>query len=248
MNSARSRTFILVPGAWHGAWCWLRLAPLLESRGHRVLTPELPGTGQSRAEPASVSLDAWARAIAELAGIQPEPVVLVGHSRGGAVISRAGEMASQNLRMLVYLAAYLLPAGANIAAEARADRGSLIPDNMVAAASGVTCTLRSEIVRDAFYGDCDDETAAFAIARLSPEPLKPLVSPIRVSAARFGSVPRAYIECTRDRTVSLEAQRRMQAALPCERVLTLASDHSPFLSHPEELANALDTIAAPRDL
>jgi pimeloyl-ACP methyl ester carboxylesterase len=237
--SPPTRTFMLIAGAWHGAWCWERLAPLLESRGHRVLTPELPGTGASRADPAAASLDAWARAVAEMVGAQPEPVVLVGHSRAGAVISRAAEMANQNLRRLVYLAAYLLPAGGSVAAEARSDSGSLIPANMMAADSGVTCTLRPGIVREAFYGDCEDETFEFARARLSPEPLKPLITNLKVTPGRFGVVPRTYVECTRDRTISLAAQRRMHAALPCERVLSLESDHSPFLSHPALLADAL---------
>ncbi|HUQ10305.1 MAG TPA: alpha/beta fold hydrolase [Steroidobacteraceae bacterium] len=234
-----ARTFVMVSGAWHGAWCWNRLVPLLEARGHRVHTPELPGTGSSHADPATASLDGWARFIAELVSAQPAPVVLVGHSRGGAVISRAAQMAPWNLRMLVYLAAYLLPAGANVAAAARDDDGSLVPENMVAAGSGVTCTLRPDIIREAFYGDCDDQAFEFARTRLTPEPLKPLVSNVKTSAEVFGKVPRTYIECTRDRTISLTAQRRMQAALPCDPVFTLESDHSPFLSHPDELATLL---------
>jgi pimeloyl-ACP methyl ester carboxylesterase len=232
-------TLVLVAGAWHGAWCWSRVAPLLEARGHRVLTPELPGTGASRADPACASLDGWARLIADLALAQSEPVILVGHSRAGAVISRAAEMARPNLRLLVYLAAYLLPAGGSVAAAARADAGSLIPANMIAADSGVTCTLRPDIIREAFYGDCDQETVAHALGRLSPEPLKPLVSSLKVSASGFGAVPRSYVECTRDRTVSLAAQRAMQSMLPCVPVFTLESDHSPFLSHPRELAEVL---------
>jgi pimeloyl-ACP methyl ester carboxylesterase len=238
MESARKRTLVLVAGAWHGAWCWERLTPLLEAAGHRVLTPELPATGASHADPAHASLDSWARHVAELVSVQEEPVVLVGHSRGGAVISRAAEM-TRNIRMLVYLAAYLLPAGASVAEEARSDPGSLIPDNMIPAASGATCTLRPEIVREAFYGDCDEEALGFARARLSPEPLKPLVAKLRITPEGFGSVPRAYVECTRDRTISLAAQRRMQASLPCDPVFTLASDHSPFLSHAPELTEIL---------
>lgn len=242
MDPARSRTFVLVAGAWHGAWCWERLTPLLESAGYRVLTPELTATGSSPADPAHASLDSWARHIAELVQVQEEPVTLVGHSRGGAIISRAAEMASQNVRRLVYLAAYLLPSGGSVGAEARADAGSLVPANMVPADSGVTCTLRPDVIGEAFYGDCDAATLAFARARLSPEPLKPLVSKLKVTAERFGTVPRAYIECTRDRTISLAAQRRMQAALPCDPVFTLESDHSPFLSHPRELAEVLGRL------
>jgi pimeloyl-ACP methyl ester carboxylesterase len=240
MSPARPRTFVLVAGAWHGSWCWDRLSPLLEARGHRVRTPELPGTGGSGADPAHASLDGWARVISELTLAESEPVVLVGHSRAGVVISRAAQMAPRNLRRLVYLSAYLLPAGGSVAAAARADAASLVPDNMVAAESGVTCTLRPEVVRNAFYGDCDDATVAWATSRLTPEPLKPLVSPLKISADGFGGVPRAYIECTRDRTVSLDAQRQMQSRWPCDPVFTLESDHSPFLSHPQQLAELLD--------
>jgi pimeloyl-ACP methyl ester carboxylesterase len=239
MHPTPRRTFLLVAGAWHGAWCWSRLTPLLEAAGHRVLAPELSGTGASCDDPADASLDGWARSVAERVLDQPEPVILVGHSRGGAVISRVAELASQKLLRLVYLAAYLLPAGRSVGEEARADAGSLIPANMLAADSGVTCTLRPEILREAFYGDCDDHTVEFARAHITPEPLKPLVTRLKVTAKGFGAVPRAYIECTRDRTISLAAQRRMQATLPCDPVFTLESDHSPFLSHPRELAQIL---------
>ncbi len=237
------RTFVLIAGAWHGEWCWSRLTPLLEARGHRVIALELPGTGDSPADPAKVSFESWSRSVAEFVMTREEPVVLVGHSRGGAVISRVAEITQQNVFRLVYLAAYLLPPGGSVAAAARADESSLIPANMIAADSGVTCTLRPEIIREAFYGDCDDETFEFARARLSAEPLRTLAAGVKTTPERFGTVPRAYIECTRDRTISIAAQRAMQAALPCSPVFTLESDHSPFLSHPRELAGLLDRLA-----
>jgi pimeloyl-ACP methyl ester carboxylesterase len=110
---------------------------------------------------------------------------------------------------------------------------------MIPAMGGVTCNLRAEVVRSALFGQCTDADYEYALARMTPEPLKPLVTKLLVTAHRFGRVPRAYIECLQDRTVTLTAQRRMQAALPCEPVLTLDSDHSPFLSQPQELARLL---------
>lgn len=232
-------TFVLVAGAWHGAWCWERVRPLLEQRGFTVITPELAGTGGSAGDAVPVSLEAWARSIADLCSAQPRPVTLLGHSRGGAVISRAAELAPEAIRRLVYLCAYLLPPGGSVAEAARADPSSLVPDHMLAERGGHTCVLRPDIVREAFYGDCDDETAAWAMQRLGPEPLKPLVTPLKISATRHGRVPRAYIECLRDRTIGIDAQRSMHARLACDPVYTLDSGHSPHLSRPAELVELL---------
>jgi len=211
----------------------------LQAFGSRVVAPDLPAMGADRTDPATVTLASWTRFVADLVGQLPERVVLVGHSRAGAIISQVAESLPDRIERLVYLAAYLLTDGRSVAAEAREDADSLIPPNMIPAASGITCTLRPEIVTEAFYGQCGEEDRAYALARLSSEPLKPLAAPVKVSAARFGTVSRAYIETTRDRTISLAAQRRMQAALPCQPVLTLDGDHSPFLSRPEELARML---------
>jgi pimeloyl-ACP methyl ester carboxylesterase len=231
--------FVLIAGAWHGAWCWGKVAPLLEAQGHRVLTPELPATGADPTDPKLVTLDGWARLVAGIVEQQPKPVTLVGHSRGGIVISRAAEFVPERLRRLVYVSAYLLPAGTSLAESARADAGSLVPPNMIPAVGGVTCSLRTEVIRAALFGQCTDADYEYALACMSPEPLKPLVTPLKVTAQRFGRVPRAYVECLQDRTVTLAAQQRMQAVLPCDPVFTLDSDHSPFLSHPQELARLL---------
>jgi pimeloyl-ACP methyl ester carboxylesterase len=231
--------FILVAGAWHGSWCWQRVVPLLEARGARVTTPELPGMGDDNGDPREVTLGSWGRFVADIVIAARDPVILVGHSRAGVVISQAAELVPERLSRLVYLSAYLLPENRTMAAEARADTASLIAPNMVPAGSGVTCALRADVVREAFYGRCTDADAAWAMARLRPEPLKPLVTSPRISAGAFGRVRRAYIECTADRAVTLASQRRMRSVLPCDPVFTLDSDHSPFLSSPQALADAL---------
>lgn len=225
-------TFVLIPGAWHGAWCWQRLTPLLERQGARVIAPDLPPMDGD---------DSWPRFVADIAERNPG-CVLVGHSRGGAVISGAAELAPQSIRRLVYLCAYLLPDGQSVAEEARRDADSLVAPNLVPVKRGLTCRIRDEVLRDAFYGECSDQDFAFARERLAPEPLRALVAPVRVTSDRFGRVPRAYIETLRDRAVTPAAQRRMQAVLPCDPVFTLDADHSPFLSQPEALARILISI------
>jgi pimeloyl-ACP methyl ester carboxylesterase len=93
--------FVLVHGAWHGAWCWERVLPLLEQRGHRVLAPDLPGMGRDPTPLAAITLDGWARFVVDLVGRQAEPVILVGHSRGGAVTSQAADRVPDRVAILV---------------------------------------------------------------------------------------------------------------------------------------------------
>jgi len=225
-------TFILVHGAWHGAWCWHKLTPLLEAAGARVIAPDFSS---------QPTLESACDAVAEVVERDPGSV-LVGHSLGGAVISQVAERLPSRIQRLVYLAAYLLAPGGSVAQAARADVSSLLVPNMVPVERGVSCTLRPEVLRDVFYGSCSDADLEFARQRLTPQPLKPLVTVLEVSELEFGSVPRAYIETARDRAVSLDSQRRMQAQFPCAPVFTLDSDHSPFLSQPEALARILISI------
>src|SRR5690242_14652540 len=163
-------TFLLIHGAWHGAWCWHKVTPLLSAAGARVLAPDLPSMGADITPPAVITLDYWARFVADLAAREPEPVTLVAHSRGGVIASRAAELEPGRFKRVVYVAAYLLPARSTLANEARADADSLIPPNMIPAASGLTCTVRSSVIREAFYGRCSAADAEFAQSRLSPEP------------------------------------------------------------------------------
>jgi pimeloyl-ACP methyl ester carboxylesterase len=235
-------TYLLIHGAWHGAWCWHKLTPLLGVDGARVIAPDLPSMGADITPPNVITLDYWARFVADIVEREPEPVTVVAHSRGGIVASRAAELVPDRMRRLVYVAAYLLPPRATLAATARDDEDSLVPPNMIPASTGLTCTLRPSVIREAFYGRCSDADAADAQARLSPEPLKPLVTPLDVTPERFGRVPRAYVETRFDNVITRPAQRRMQEVLPCDPVFTLDTDHSPFLSQPEALARILISI------
>src|SRR5204863_780746 len=159
-----------------------------EARGAKVFAPDLPSMGADTTSAAEVTLESCANGIAVLVNQHPGSV-LVGHSLGGAVISRVAELIPGQIRTLVYLSAYLVPAGITVAEIARADAESLIAPNMIPVLRGVTCLLREEVVGDTFFGTCTPEDREYAIERLDPQPLKPLVTPLEVSTARFGTVP-----------------------------------------------------------
>jgi pimeloyl-ACP methyl ester carboxylesterase len=106
-------TFVLVHGAWHGGWCWKRVATLLRQSGHEVFTPTLTGLGE-RAHLMSEAIDLHTHIQDVLGVLQWEEladVVLCGHSYGGMVISGVADRVPEQLRSLVYLDAFVPDSG-----------------------------------------------------------------------------------------------------------------------------------------
>lgn len=236
-------TIVLVHGAWHAGWAWERIVPLLESGGHRVVVVDLPGHTEDGVPPSEVSLAGYAEHVAGVLDEQDEPAVLVGHSMGGIVISEAAERRPDAVRLLVYLTGFLLPDGVSLLETAQTDEEALVlPHAQVDEALGIV-TVRDDMIQEIFYGRCPEEDVRRALARLVPQPLGPFVTPLSVSGENFGRVRRAYVECLEDRAISPATQKRMYTQLPCETVVSMQTDHSPFYSAPEELAGHLDALA-----
>jgi pimeloyl-ACP methyl ester carboxylesterase len=236
-------TFILIHGAWHGGWSWDRLAPLLAAAGHKVLAPDLPGIAPGAPALGSDPLGEWADFTADLARKAEAPVILVGHSRGGIVISEAAERAPESVQRLVYLTAFLLEPGQSLA-DVAGRHPEVGPTGAIYPAEDPSrLAIDAEQAIPIFYNLTSEEDARAAAKRLVPEPAAPFRTPLRISAERFGRVPRAYIEAAHDQAISLQMQREMLAVLPCDPVITLQTDHSPFLSAAPELAEALLTLA-----
>jgi pimeloyl-ACP methyl ester carboxylesterase len=232
-------SFVLIPGAMHGSWTWDRVVPLLERAGYRTAAPDLPGMGTNSAmNAADVTLEDWAQFVSGLVRDAEPPVILAGHSRGGLVIGEAAERAGDALLGLIYVTALLVPPGRT--GREVAIRGAAGHD---AVRDSVVGIMPPEMAIATCYTSCTPADAAWAAAKLCPEPMRPLNTTVTASWERWGRVPRAYIECSEDRLLSLEHQREMQAAAPCDPVITLKADHSPFLCVPEALAEAMIAVA-----
>lgn len=237
-------TFILVHGAWHGGWCFERVVPLLVDRGYHVLAPDLPGMGEDRTSLTDVTLDSWAKFVADLVRQQDEKVILLGHSRGGIVISQAAEYVAEHIQSLVYLAAFLIPNGETLWGTIKQHpRGTDRLPDLVLSSDKSTSTVANDAIRDTFYNTTSDEWQRRAAARIGPEPMANFLTPLILTDANFGQVPRTYIECLEDRAIPIALQRSMVSRLPCQRVITLDSDHSPFYSEPVALTSHLIELA-----
>jgi pimeloyl-ACP methyl ester carboxylesterase len=223
-------TFILVHGAWHGSWCWEKVAPLLAASGHRVALVDF-------ARSPSPSLASYRDAVLAALDAAGEPAVVVGHSMGGIVISEAAEAKPDRIAKLVYVTGFLPRSGESMFDLARTDRESLLRKTLVVDEQGMS-SHPPDAARAGLFADCSDADADRALARLVKEPIAVLATPATLGA-KFARVPRAYVVCTEDRAVSPSLQRRMIEASPCDDVVELAASHSPFFSKPDELASIL---------
>jgi pimeloyl-ACP methyl ester carboxylesterase len=236
-------SFLLVHGAWHGAWCWRRVVPELEVRGHRVLALDLPGHGSDPTPLESVTLQDYARAVSDVIADQSEAMIVVGHSMGGLVISQAAELAPSHVRGLVYLCAYLPRHGQSLGMLALRDQQTLVVGALEIDSETGLSRIPTDLARRAFYNDCQAADLRWATEQLGCEPLHAFEATVSLSDARFGRIPRAYIHCERDAVIGPVLQREMEAASPCQVTISMQTGHSPFLSAHEELALHLESIA-----
>ena len=241
--------FVLVHGAWHGAWCWEKLTPLLREQGHEVAAVELQGQGAARMPVEQVDLGAYVKRVTDALDALRTPAILVGHSSGCLAASQAAEERPEKVRTLVFLSGFIAANGEAQRALVGKDPGQKVspvllvdfrPQTKIPLQTRID-TSKPDAVKLAFYNDCSDADARAAIARLVPEPAGPSGQPLRLSAERFGRVGKVYIHCARDNAISLARQREFAAKWPMQRTLTLDSGHSPFLSMPARLAQALGT-------
>jgi pimeloyl-ACP methyl ester carboxylesterase len=235
-------TYVLIHGAWHGGWCWDKVASLLEKEGHTVLAPDLPGHGNDKTPIPEVTLQAYADRTCEVVNAQSEPVFLVGHSMGGLVITQAAENCSDNIEKLVYLTAFLLQDGETMMLHAQQDTENLILPNLVMNEEEGYGTLKDESIQPAFYADCSDEDVAWAKSLLVRQAVAPFNTPVSTTDENFGRIPRVYIECLQDKAIAPSVQKKLYTNLPCEKVISMDTSHSPFFSAPEELANHLMSL------
>jgi pimeloyl-ACP methyl ester carboxylesterase len=235
-------TYILIHGAWHGAWCWHRVTPLLEQAGHRVIAPDLPGSGLDLTPLVAVTLASCVQRVIEVIDAQPmeEPLIVVGHGFSGMVISQVAEERAERLNLLVYLSA-LLPRSGETALQIT-EREANLELGACLKVDDLSVCLRPDKAWGVLYQDCDWQDTHFAVQHLTPQAMLPLTTPVTLTR-RFLQVPRVYLTCRYDLVISAALQREMYTAMPCERVIWLMTGHAPFLSAPDRLTARLLGLA-----
>ena len=234
------KTFLLIHGSWHGAWCWHKIQPRIEAEGNRAIAIDLPGRGRAPCAPALVGLGTMVRAC-ERALPEGQTTVVV-HSRYGIVASALAERVPQKIGRIIYLASFLLPSGKRVV-DYVPDHESMMPANVVINRLAMWDRLEPRAYREALYADCSPDDVALASALLVREPVRPALSRLRLSDDRYGRVPKAYIRLTEDRAVSPALQDRLLGKSKIDRVESIAASHSAYFSQPDLLTKTILRLA-----
>jgi pimeloyl-ACP methyl ester carboxylesterase len=206
--------FVFVHGAWHGGWCFDPVAAELERRGHEAGAPDLP------CDRPGLSVHDYAAVV----GSEPDAVV-VGHSLGGLTIPFV------RARARVFLAG-LVPVDGVYAEALSPDFTGTVRDEL-----GRSVWPDFQTTREKLYPDLDPDRARAAFERLRPQaPLRP--EPVELSG------PCETIVTMRDRVVRPEWQLETARAVLGVEPLELDAGHSPFITHPVELAGLLEWVAS----
>jgi pimeloyl-ACP methyl ester carboxylesterase len=211
--------------------------PLLTERGYRVVAPDLPGLGDDLTPPTQVTFEACVQRVVDVLSESNDPVLLVGHSLGGAAVTQAAEERPDLVSKLIYLTAFL-PRDGESPMDLAAQSPSTAQGLRDSAVEGAH-EFNPDLAPDFLYNHCEPSLARWAVERLRPQAGAPVAAPVHVSDEHWGSIPKVYVVCTDDHAIPPDVQELMCDRTPGVRKRYLKSDHSPFLSQPSQLASLL---------
>ncbi len=228
-KNQRRVTAVLVHAAWFDGSSWRRVAAELQGKGFRVVAAQLPLT----------SLSDDVAAVKRVVGRQEGPVVLVGHSYGGAVITVAGA-GNPEVKALVYVAAIVPDEGENVGqifqrVPPHAEAPALEPDG-----EGLLW-VDAAAFRNAIAPDAGAEEAELLAAAQKPISLNCLGEVLAKAAWR--EKPSWFLIAERDRMVSPDTQRFLAERMR-SKVVALPVDHAPLASQPGAVASLIEDAAA----
>jgi pimeloyl-ACP methyl ester carboxylesterase len=232
------RTFVLVHGAWHGGWCWRRVADRLERRGHKVYAPSLTGLGDRahliRTRP---TVTTHIDDIANIIRFEDlERVILVGHSYGGIIISGVAEKVQPQLASLVFLDAFVPESGATIMSMSRQG----LRDNVNAAIKRGDLGIPPAA---AAYFNVNEKDRAFVDRKCTPQPIGTYGDPLKLTGARERVGKKTYIRAKGFNSAGFDAIAARLRSDPAWNVHDMPCGHDAMIDMPDRLTELLIAAA-----
>ncbi len=241
-GQARERPpYVLVHGAWHGGWCWGKVAERLRAAGHRVFTPTLTGLGdRAHLIAPNVGLATFVEDVVSTIEMEDlSDLVLVGHSFGSAVIGGVADGRADRIRRLVFLDALLVQSG-----QSPFDQ---LPPEMVEARTAAAIktpslygeTLAMPAPAPSVFGVTDAKDAAWVASRLKPHPIKSYQDVLKLERPLGAGLPKTYVACTNPNYRANAAARQWVQAQPDWTYLELETGHDAMILAPDALTEML---------
>jgi pimeloyl-ACP methyl ester carboxylesterase len=232
----RSKTYVLVHGAYHGGWCWKPVAARLREMGHDVLTPTLTGLGErSHLMAIRPTLETFIEDVAQVIRYEDlSDVFLVGHSFAGSVVSALADRMPDKLSHLVYLDAQVLQSGQAPADTAPA--AAIETYKQRAQASGFVSIPPGPLE---FFGIVEPQMVQWVGERVMPHPYQTYFDRLELKHPVGNGLPVTYIAASAPyfpNTASSREYARMQAGWA---YLEIPTAHDAMLLMPDELATML---------
>ena len=235
-----SMQFVLVHGAWHGAWCWKRVIPLLRAAGHDVHAVTLTGVGE-RAHLLSAQIRLHTHiddVLGVVRGEELDRVVLVGHSYGGVVITGVADRLLRDspgvLRHLVYV---------DGTAPEKSGESWSSPHKPEVVAARIAAARSNGFVSipppDASAFGLEGDDADWVARRMTPHPFGLYLDPLHFDPSRVAGVARTFVDCNQPAFANIDSMRRRVRSEPGWRVVEIATGHDAMISAPEALARKL---------
>jgi pimeloyl-ACP methyl ester carboxylesterase len=244
----RMATYVLVGGAWIGAWAWKSVASGLRARGHDAYPLSLTGLGE-RAHLANPGVDLETH-IADVIGLidaeELSEIALVGHSYAGAVVSGAANRAADRLDALVYLDSAPVYDGERFLDFAPIEAQEQARRQVAEHGDGWRLPFPSldELRASASLTGLTDEDLSLLQRRAVPQPFKTYTQPLRLTDLADESYEHVIIACEDGQTLlGLDMPRFKALNEPPWRVMTIDTGHWPMLSAPEAVVNVLDDVS-----
>lgn len=233
------RTFVLVHGAWHGGWCWTRVAARLRADGHRVFTPTNTGLGE-RSHLLTKDTDVSTH-VTDIVNVfkweDLSDVVLVGHSYGGMVISGVADQIHDRLRSIVFLDAFLPADGDDLLSKS----SPAFREAIQAVQRNGDISLKAPSAK--VFGVTDPQDAAWVDGKCTPQPFATYTEKVRYTGGREKVARRAYIRAQGYASPTFDANFAKLQSDPGWKTATFACGHDVMVIEPDRLATTLTDLA-----
>ena len=232
-------TYVLVHGAWHGGWCWRKVARALTATENDVHTPTLTGLGE-RAHLLSpeVGLETHIQDVVGTLEVEDlKEVVLVGHSYGGIVVTAVADRVPQRIARLVYLDAVVPRDGECMYDRAPAQVKAHFEEHAKTGGSGWRVPVGA--VSAQFLGLTDEEDVRWVMPKLTPHPVRTFREIVRLSPG-FPQMPRTYINCIGNRPFG---QPRTVQADGINDYHEVRTGHDAMVTTPQDIVGLLRKVA-----